>query len=143
MRTKLEKRVNETLQGLAGLPMKSKCLKYNRPSSTCVWPYFINQEVLRYGPVAYQDGVGFTLSYSDSGGNGKTTITLQQVPYNSTKVDEFGVARSLEDFRVPSLSINTMPKDVYGTFFSLVQQEEGNEHFFCRQWKVLRGVESK
>ncbi len=107
MRDELEKMVN-TVQGWAGLPMRSKCLKYDVPSSTCIPLGATGKQ--QWGPISYQKEAGFTTSQS---GAGPVTYTVTFTEFNKTKVDDFGISRRLESFRTAAAS--TLTKDFYGS----------------------------
>ncbi len=111
MRDALELMVNKT-QGWVGLPMKSKCLKYDAPSSTCIPLGQIGKQ--QWGPIAYQEGNGYTttVTYSTS----QPIITTNIVTtsnFNRTKTDTDGKELPLEAYR--TADDNILTKDIYGT----------------------------
>ena len=103
MRTELEKMVNLT-QGWVGLPMASKCLNYNVPSSTCTPLDLVERQ--QWGPFPYVTGDPFNVSQTTA--NGVTHTILTPVPYKSTTTDPFGLARTLQANRsaAPSACVN-------------------------------------
>ena len=109
MRAKLETFVNET-KGWAGLPMKSKCLTYQIPSTTCVPLSLLEKQ--QWGPFPYVAGQGF--NYTASSAGSKTTVTFTTIPFVSTATDSFGVRRPLQDYRTLSSSPSVPSRDFYG-----------------------------
>jgi hypothetical protein len=109
MRDELEKMVN-TVQGWAGLPMRSKCLKYEVPSSTCIPLAATGKQ--QWGPISYKNGDGYT-TVTTTSETGINTITVTFTEFNKTQKDAFGNDRSLESFRVAATS--TLTKDFYGS----------------------------
>jgi hypothetical protein len=98
-----------TVQGWTGLPMRSKCLKYDVPSSTCI-PLGANGKQ-QYGPISYKNGDGYTMVATSE--SGTVTYTLTFTEFNKTEKDAFGNDRNLEKFRTAADS--TLTKDVYGS----------------------------
>ena len=91
--------------------MKSKCLKYEIPSSTCI--PLSTRGKHQWGPISYQNGDGYTSAQATNTDTGTTTVTVTFTEFNKTKKDEFSIDRNLETFRVAEDS--TVTKDFYGS----------------------------
>ena len=112
LRDRLEKAINET-KGWAGLPMKSKCLKYDIPSSACFPLSSVGKE--QWGPIAYQCGKGYETSQAVSMAGDKqiTTVTVSFMEFNKTKIVSFGNEQRAETYRTSCT--DSLRKDFYST----------------------------
>jgi hypothetical protein len=114
LRTALERFINNT-KGLAGLPLRSKCMNYKVPSTTCA-PVGLGASVQLWGPFNYVTGKGYNLSTSVST---TTTHTFTGIPFSTTMEDDFRIPRPLQSYRVndPAKS-SLITQDFYGSVWT-------------------------
>lgn len=92
--------------------MKSKCLKYDIPSSACFPVLSVGKE--QWGPIAYEYGDGYEASQNIA--EDKITNTITKKDFNKTKTDLFGKEHNTETYRIRSEG--ALSKDFYGMFIT-------------------------
>ena len=98
-------------QGWVGLPMKSKCLNYNVPSSTCVPLNILEKQ--QWGPIDYVEGEPY--DYKPESSESKSTeYRLWVKPFQTNYNDSFGVLRPLQSYRTIPAQSNVLSADFYG-----------------------------
>jgi hypothetical protein len=94
--------------------MKSKCLKYDIPSSACFPESSGTVGKEQWGPIAYQYGDGYEMSVASD--NTITSYTVTNNPFNKTKTDSFGKEHNAETYRIRGEQ--ALSKDFYGMFIT-------------------------
>ena len=91
-------------QGWVGLPMISKCLNYNVPSSTCT---LLTADKQQRGPISYVTGDPYNIT-STTLASGVDQVTVNPIPFATTKADAFGVPRPLQARRAAACFSKTL-----------------------------------
>jgi hypothetical protein len=87
-------------------------LNYKVPLTTCA-PVGLGASKQQWGPFNYVTGNGYNLSTSVST---TTTHTFTGIPFATTKLDDFGIQRPLQSYRVYDPATSGMiTQDFYGT----------------------------